>query len=182
MLFISADIFDSIWKVQLFRKQDTAMNISPDNKTSYTTEYEAAFLKYLQNEYCAKHRHVPVNTLEYIPSSTLIPFATASGSCQSSIDPYKLSSNDEQYLTPNNVAKTTPGLSSRAPHLLIAARLYLNSPPEAPKNWGQINPNLNDYRSNRRDISSTFWIPDITDCRRQQEEMHSKYADLSNVV
>jgi len=31
-------------------------------------------------------------------------------------------------------------------------------------------------------ISSTFWIPDITDWWRQQEETHSKYADLSNVA
>jgi hypothetical protein len=29
--------------------------------------------------------------------------------------------------------------------------------------------------------SNTFWIPDITDWWRQQEETHSKYADLSNV-
>jgi hypothetical protein len=65
---------------------------------------------------------------------------------------------------------------------LTAARLYLNSPPEAPKNWGQINPNLNDYHSDPMEISSTFWIPDITDWWRQQEETHSKYADLSNVA
>jgi len=58
----------------------------------------------------------------------------------------------------------------------------LNSPPEAPKNWGQINPNLNDYHSDPMEISSTFWIPDITDWWRQQEETHSKYADLSNVA
>jgi len=31
-------------------------------------------------------------------------------------------------------------------------------------------------------ISSTFWIPDIADRLRLQEEMHSKYADLSNVA
>jgi len=31
-------------------------------------------------------------------------------------------------------------------------------------------------------ISSKFWMPDITDWWRQQEEMHSKYADLFNVV
>jgi hypothetical protein len=31
-------------------------------------------------------------------------------------------------------------------------------------------------------ISSTFWIPDITDWWRQHEETHSKYADLSNVA
>jgi hypothetical protein len=31
-------------------------------------------------------------------------------------------------------------------------------------------------------ISSTFWISDITDWWRQQEETHSKYADLSNLA
>jgi hypothetical protein len=31
-------------------------------------------------------------------------------------------------------------------------------------------------------ISSSLWIPDITDWWRQQEEMHSKYSDLSNVA
>jgi hypothetical protein len=65
---------------------------------------------------------------------------------------------------------------------LTATSLYLNSPPEPPKNWGQINPNLNDYHSNPMEISSTLWIPNITDWWRQQEEMHSKYADLSNVA
>jgi hypothetical protein len=57
----------------------------------------------------------------------------------------------------------------------------LNSPPEAPKNWGQINPNLNDYDSDAMEISTTFWILDITDWWRQQEETHAKYADLSTV-
>jgi hypothetical protein len=32
------------------------------------------------------------------------------------------------------------------------------------------------------EISSTFWIPDVTDWWRQQEETHSTYADLSNVA
>ena len=32
------------------------------------------------------------------------------------------------------------------------------------------------------EISSTFWLPDITDWWQQQEEMHSKYADLYNVA
>jgi len=32
------------------------------------------------------------------------------------------------------------------------------------------------------EISSTFWIPDIIDWWRHQEETHSKYADLSNVA
>jgi hypothetical protein len=106
---------------------------------------------------------VPVNKLETVPSSNFVPSATASGSYQSSFHTYDLSSDDEEYLTPNNVDETTPGLSDCAAPLLTATRLYLNSPPEAPKNWGHINPNLNDYHSDPMEISSTFWIPDITD-------------------
>jgi len=135
----------------------------------------------VENEYYANHRHEPVNKLETLPSRNLVPFATASGSYQSSFDPYNSSSNDEEYLTPHNVAETTPRRSDHVAHLLTAARLYLNSPPEAPKKWGQINPNLNDYHSDPMEISSTFGLPDITDWWRQQEETHSMYADLSNV-
>ena len=58
----------------------------------------------------------------------------------------------------------------------------MNSPREAPKNWGQINPNLNDYHSDRMEISSTLWIPAIIDWWRQQEETHSKYAYLAIVA
>jgi len=65
---------------------------------------------------------------------------------------------------------------------MTATRLYLNSPPESPQNWGQVNPNVNDYHSDPREISSTFWLPDIPDWWRQQEEMHSTYADLSNLA
>jgi len=32
------------------------------------------------------------------------------------------------------------------------------------------------------EISSIFWLPNITNWWRQQEEMHSNYADLSNVA
>ena len=125
---------------------------------------------------------MPVNKLETVLSGNLVPSATTSGSYQSSFDPYDLSSDDEEYLTPNNVAGMTPGRSDRPARLLTAARLYLNSPPEAPKIWGQINPNLNDYHSHAMEICSTFWIPDITDWWRQQEETHSKYANLSNMA
>ena len=73
---------------------------------------------------------------------------------------------------PNNVAKMTPGQSDCAACLLTAARLYLNSPPEIPQIWGQINLNLNDYHSGTMEISSTFWLPDITNWWWQQVEMH----------
>jgi hypothetical protein len=182
MLPISAQILDSFRKLQSFRKWDKGMDINPQDETSYTTQYQAAFLKYVENEYCTKHRRVPVNKLDMVPTSNDVPSATASGSYQSSFDPYDLSSDDEEYLTPNNVAETTPVRSDRASRLLTAPRLYLNSLPETTNNLGQINLNLNDYHSDPMDISSTFWVPDITDWWRHQVETHSKYTNLTNVV
>ena len=182
MLFISAHIFDPFPKLRLFRKWDKGKDINPEDGTSYTTQYQEAFLKYVENEYYAKHRRVPVNKTESLLSCTFVLSATASGSCQSSCDPYDLSSNVEEYLMPNHVAQMTPGWSDRAAPLLTAARLYLFSPPEAPMNRGQINPYLNHYHSDPIEISSTFWLPDITNWWRQLEETHSKYDDLSNVA
>jgi len=182
MLRISAPILDPFSKLRLLRKWDKGMDINPEDETSYTKQYQVANLKYVENEYCAKHQHVPVNKLKTVPSSNLVPFAPASGSYQSSFDPYDLFSDDEEYLTPKNVAEMTPGRSDCAARLLSAARLYLNSLPEATKKWGQINPNLNDYHSDPMEIGSTLWIPDITDWWRQQEETHSKSTDLSNVA
>jgi len=83
---------------------------------------------------------------------------------------------------PNNGAETTPGRNNRTARLLTVARLYLNSPPEAPMNCGQMNPDLNDYHSDRMEFSSTFCILDITDWWHQEEERHSQYADLFNVT
>jgi len=135
MLLISTHILDPFRKLQLFRKWDKGMDINPEDEISYTTHYQEAILMHVENEYCAKHQRVPVNKLETVPSSNLVPSSTASGSYQSSIDPYYSSRDDEEYLTPNNVAETTSGQSDGTARSLTAARLYLNSPPEAPKNW-----------------------------------------------
>ena len=105
MLLIAAHILDPFRPLQSFRKWDKGMDINPEDETSCSTQYQEAPLKYVENEYCAKHRRVPVNKHESLQSSNLIHSATASGSCQSSLDPYDLSSNDDEYLTPNNVAK-----------------------------------------------------------------------------
>jgi len=181
-LFIAAHMLDPFRKLQSFRKWDKGMDINPEDETSYTTQYQEAFLKYVENEYCAKHQCEPVDKHESISSSYLIPSAPASRSCQSSFDPYDLSGNDEEYMTPNNLAETTLGWSHRASRLLPATRLYLNSPPEPLKNWGQSNPNVVDYHSDPMEIGSIFRLPDITDWRCQQRETHSKYADLSDVA
>jgi len=77
---------------------------------------------------------MPVSKLETVPSSDLVPSVTALGSYQSSFDPYDLSSDDEEYFTPNIMAEMTPRRSDRAARLLTASRLYLNLPSEAPKN------------------------------------------------
>jgi len=182
MLLISAQILDPFPKLQLCRKWDKGMDINHEDEISYSTQYQEAFLRYVENEYCAKHRHVQVNTHESSPSSYLIPCATALGSWQSSFDPYDMSSNDEEYLPPNNVAETTPRRSDRAAPSLTATRLYLNLPPEAPKDWGRGNPNLNDYHPDPMEISSTLGLPHITDWWSEREQTRAMSADLSNVA
>jgi hypothetical protein len=168
MLLITAHILDPFWKLRSFRKWDKGMDINPEDETSHTPQYQEAFLKYVENEYCTKHRRLPVNKSDNTLNNNLCSFEMSSRSGQSSYDPYDLSSDDDEYLMPTNVAETTPGRSDRAARLLTAARLYLNSPTELPQHWGQINPNLNDYHSDPREISSTFWLQDITDWWRQQ--------------
>jgi hypothetical protein len=54
---------------------------------------------------------------------------------------------------------------------MSAATLNLSSTPEAPKNWGPINPNINDYHSETVEISRTFLILVIIDWWHQQEEI-----------
>jgi len=61
MLLISAHILDPFRKLQSFTKWGQGIDINPEDETSYTTQYQEAFLKYVENEYCAKHQRVPVN-------------------------------------------------------------------------------------------------------------------------
>jgi len=143
---------------------------------------ERHFLQYVDNEYNARHRHVPVSKLDSLPSCTFVTSAKASGSCQTSFDPYDLSSDDVEYLTPNYVAGITPGWSDHAVCYLTATRLNWILQPEVPKTWGQINSNLNDYHSDPMENTCTFSIPDITDWWCQQKDMHSKYANTSNMA
>jgi len=104
MLLISAHILDSFRKLPSFRKWDTGKNINPEDETSYTTQYQEVFQKYVENEYCAKHRPVPVNKLARVLSSNLVPSAMASGTYPLSFDTFDLSNDDEEYLTPKIVA------------------------------------------------------------------------------
>jgi hypothetical protein len=64
------------------------MDINPEDETSNTSQYKDACLKYVDNEYCAKHEPVPVNKWQSLLSSNPIPSATAVGSTESSFYPY----------------------------------------------------------------------------------------------
>ena len=174
MILISAHILHHFQKLRSFGMWDKGMDINPEDETSDTTQNLEAILKYVENEYCAKHRYLPVTQSENLLNNNLSFSAMASRSGQSSYDPYDLSSDDEQYFMPNTVAETTPGQSDCAARLTTAARLYLNSPPESQQNWWQINPNLDDYHFDPMVIGRTFWLPDMTDWWWPQEETHSK--------
>jgi len=84
------------------------MDINPEDETSYTTQYKEDFLKYGGNKYRHKHRRLPVTKPETIPDNILVSSTMACRSGQSFYDPSDLSCDDEAYLMPNNVAKTTP--------------------------------------------------------------------------
>jgi len=136
----------------------------------------------VDNEYCAKHSQFWLIQPKSVRRNNCFPFATASGSVQCSLDAYDMSSDDEDYWVPKNVTQSTPGWRDCAARLLTAARLHLISLPESLKNWGPVNQKLNDYHSDRIEISSTFWLPDITNWWRQQGKTLSQHADLSDVA
>jgi len=132
MVLISAHIIDSFQMLRSCRKWDKGMDIDPEVETSYTTEYQEAFPKYVENKSCAKHGRLPVTKSKSRQNNNLVSSAMASRSAPSSYNPYDLSSNDEEYLMHNDVAEMTPGWSHCAARLLTASRLYLNSPAEIP--------------------------------------------------
>ena len=78
LLHISAHILDPFQKLRSFRKWDKAMDINPEAESSSTTQYQEAFLKYIQNEYCANHRRMTVIKPNNVPPSDIISSAKAS--------------------------------------------------------------------------------------------------------
>jgi len=144
------------------------MDINSEDETSYSTLYLQAFLNYVENEYCAKHRQMYLIRHDHVLGSNLFPSPKASGFRQSSLDPYYLSHYDEKYLTHKWVAETTPAWSDRTSHLLTDLRLYSNSLPDAITIWGLVDRCLNDYHSDPMESSRTFGLPDITEWWGQQ--------------
>jgi len=182
LLIIPAHILDFLRKLWTFRKWDKPMDINPEDKNSFIIQFQEALLKYVENKYCTKHRRISVIQPQYVSHFTIFPSTKASGFGQFSFDPYDLSSDDKEYWTPKSVPEATPRWRDRTACWMTAGRLYFNLPPEAQKNLGQVNPNLNKYQSDSMEISRTFWLPDDTDWWRQQEQTHSMYADVSNLT
>jgi hypothetical protein len=56
--------------------------------------------------------------------SNIVPSAKAFRFGLSSFNQYDLSSDDEEYLTPNWIVETTPGHSDRVTCLLTTSKLY----------------------------------------------------------
>jgi len=54
LLHILAHIMDPFLKLRSFRKWDKGMYINRQDVTSYTTQYQKAFLMYMEKEYSAK--------------------------------------------------------------------------------------------------------------------------------
>ena len=106
---ISAVIPEPFRMLLSFMKWDKAININPEDETSYSIQYQEGFLKYVLNKYCANHRRLPVFKPENILHGNVFPCALASGFGQLSFDPYDLSSDDNDYLTPKCIAQMTPG-------------------------------------------------------------------------
>jgi hypothetical protein len=106
------------------------MDIDPEDETSYTTQHQLVFLKYVENKSWAKHRHEPVINRNRIPTNNRFTSTIAPSSVQSSHNPHHLSGDDEEFQMPKNVAEMTPGRNNRPARFLTASRLYLNSPPE----------------------------------------------------
>jgi len=96
MLLIAAHIVESLWKLRFFRKLDKGLHIDPDDRSSNTTQYQEAFLEHVENEYCTRHRPVPVIKPKSIPSKILFSAAIALISAQSSDDAYDLSRDDAE--------------------------------------------------------------------------------------
>jgi len=72
-LLTSVHIIDSFRTLRLFRKWDNARDINPDDETLYATQYLQVFMKYVENEYCAKHRRLLVNKPERVGRNNLSP-------------------------------------------------------------------------------------------------------------
>jgi hypothetical protein len=95
MPVIWVHIFLHFWMLQLFQKCEKGMNIHPEDETSSITQYQETIVRYGENEYCTKHRCLPVIEPNYFPTTNLVFLAIHCRSGLSFYDQYDLSSDNE---------------------------------------------------------------------------------------
>jgi len=66
---------------------DKGMDINAEDETSYTTKYQVAFLKYVENEYWTKRWHLPIIEPESTLRNNLVSSVISSVSGQPSYNP-----------------------------------------------------------------------------------------------
>ena len=93
-----AHIIDRFWKLQSCRQQVKGMDIYPEDKSSYTTQLWKEFLQYMETEYSATHRRLPIIKPKRVPTHNFFSSAIPCSSGQSSHNPYDLSSDEEEHL------------------------------------------------------------------------------------
>jgi hypothetical protein len=84
------------------------MDINPKEEVCNTIQYQEAFLKYVENEYCAKDLRMTDINPENAFYTNFFASAKVSRLCPSSFESYDSSSDDGEYLTPESVAEMTP--------------------------------------------------------------------------
>jgi len=60
MLSMPANIVHPFQKLRSFRMWNKGMDINSKDKSSYTTQYQKGFLNYVENEYCAIYKCLPL--------------------------------------------------------------------------------------------------------------------------
>jgi len=106
------------------------MALNPEDESSYSTQHQEAFLKFVQNKYSAKYQQLSIINTEKVPHSDDVHFTMESEWDQLLFEQYHSSCNDEEYFIPKCVAEMTSGWSDHAPCSFAATPLYSNSLPE----------------------------------------------------
>jgi predicted AAA+ superfamily ATPase len=123
MVLMSGHILNPSRNLWSFRKLPQGMDINSDKVTSYTSQYQEAFLKYVEHKYWANHRRAPVTRPESILNNTLLFSDMTSSSGQLSYNRYYLTGDDNEDSIPNNVVEYVLRPSDHAARLMTAARL-----------------------------------------------------------